>query len=107
MRHHVYQDVGLEDILRTLATRLIHRDPLKLGIVPATEGCVHRRRPSTIAVPASAARSAMTVRYLFDRLASSLPERAVVIADTGQCLFSAAEVGLACAGLPPAAASTF
>ena len=91
IRRHVYPEVGMMDILRAITERLERRDPRALDIVPASAGCIHRpdNHPSR---PPSNANAPMTVKYLFDRIASTLPDRAIVLADTGQSLFSAAEV---------------
>ena len=87
IRHHFYADVALKDFILSLAERLSRRDPAGPDIQRASEGCVHRRTAPYAAEPGRP----LTVRRFFDRASRFLARDAVVIAETGVCLFSAAE----------------
>jgi TPP-dependent 2-oxoacid decarboxylase len=87
IKHHIYPAVGLGDFIRGLAGRLVKRDPASLDIENATEGCVHRRTAAFEPDP----NRPLSIRRFFDRISHFLPRGAVVIAETGVALFSAAE----------------
>eukprot|EP01069_Polyplicarium_translucidae_P013218 Polyplicarium_translucidae@DN833_c0_g1_i3.p1 len=88
--YHIFQNVHIQDYVVQLANRIIKRDSSKLDIVPGTRGCTHRAN-----IPfAPNAAAEMTMKRLFDRLASFFKENGIVIAETGASLFSAAEVML-------------
>jgi indolepyruvate decarboxylase len=87
IKRHIYPDVTLRDFIAGLTGRLRHRDAKTLDIKPATEGCTHRR---TVEFEPQA-ESPLTIRRFFDRVGHFLPPHAVVIAETGVALFSAAE----------------
>jgi indolepyruvate decarboxylase len=87
IKRHIYPDVTLRDFISGLTRRLRSRDAKTLDIKPATEGCTHRR---TVEFEPQA-ESPLTIRRFFDRVGHFLPPHAVVIAETGVALFSAAE----------------
>jgi indolepyruvate decarboxylase len=87
VRHHHYTDVYLKDFILGLAGQLSRRDPARLDIRRASEGCVHRRTAGYGVEPGRP----LTVRRLFDRASHFLCCDSVVIAETGVALFSAAE----------------
>jgi indolepyruvate decarboxylase len=87
IRHHHYADVYLKDFIRGLAGRLSRREPARLDIRRASEGCIHRRTAEYRLEPDRP----LTVRRLFDRASHFLCCDTVAIAETGVALFSAAE----------------
>ena len=87
IKRHYYPEVALSDFILGMAQRISPRDPASLEIKRATEGCTHRRTSPFEPNPASR----LTVQRFFDRVSRFLPERSVVIAETGVALFSAAE----------------
>jgi indolepyruvate decarboxylase len=87
IRHHYYADVYLKDFLLGLAERLARRDPARLDVRRASEGCHHRRQVSFGAEP----ERPLTIRRLFDRASHFLCCDTVAIAEAGVALFSAAE----------------
>jgi indolepyruvate decarboxylase len=87
VRHHSYADVDLKDFILGLAGRLSRRDPARLDVRRASEGCVHRRTAGYGVEPGRP----LTVRRLFDRASHFLCCDTVVIAEAGVALFSAAE----------------
>jgi indolepyruvate decarboxylase len=87
IKRHIYPDVTLRDFIWGLTEQLRSRDAQALDIKPATEGCTHRRTFAFEPHP----KDALTIRRFFDRVGHFLPPRAVVIAETGVALFSAAE----------------
>jgi indolepyruvate decarboxylase len=90
IRHHHYADVSLKDFLVGLAERLSRRDPTRLDVRPACAECVHRRAARYDVKPGRP----LTVGRFFDRACRFLGRDAVVIADAGVALFSAAETQL-------------
>ena len=87
IKRHIYPDVTLREFILGLTEQLRSWDPSTLEIKPATEGCTHRRTIAFEPQPDSP----LTIRRFFDRVGHFLPPRAVVIAETGVALFSAAE----------------
>jgi indolepyruvate decarboxylase len=87
IRHHSYADVDLKDFLLGLAERLSRRDPARLDVQRASEGCVHRRAAGYRVQPARP----LTIGRFFDRAGLFLSRDSVVIAESGVALFSAAE----------------
>ena len=87
IKRHIYPDVTLRDFILGLTGRLRRWDAATLDIQRATEGCTHRR---TIGFEPEPGRP-LTVRRFFDRVGHFLEPGAVVIAETGVALFSAAE----------------
>jgi indolepyruvate decarboxylase len=86
--HHVYDAVALPDFLAALTRNLARRDPVDLDFRNASQACLHRRtrafRPRAL--------EPLTVARLFDRMSHFLETGAVVLAETGVSLFSAAEM---------------
>jgi len=81
IRFHSYEDVNIEDFLKGLLSRDIR--------CRAAIGIPH---PPPPAPPEPAAGKTMTVQYLFQSLNASLDDKTVVIADTGDALFGAADM---------------
>ncbi|MGD0959376.1 MAG: thiamine pyrophosphate-binding protein [Methylomonas sp.] len=88
IKHHVYENVSLSDFILGLAEKLSHRDPATLDIQCAADGCVHRR--NALYRPESA--KPITISRFFDRMSHFIADDAIVIAETGVSLFSAAEM---------------
>jgi indolepyruvate decarboxylase len=85
--HHVYEDVNLPDFLKALTLSLVRKDP-SAPILNASEACLHRRTKPFLPQPTAP----LTVARLFDRMSHFLEPGAVVLAETGVSLFSAAEM---------------
>ena len=86
--HHVYQNVFLPEFLEDLTKGLARRDPADLDFRSASEACLHRQTRAFHPQP----QVPMTVSRLFDRMSHFLEKGAVVLAETGVSLFSAAEM---------------
>lgn len=88
IKHHYYENVSLHDFILGLTEKLTRRDPATLDIQCAANGCVHRRaelyQPD---VP-----KPLTIKRFFDRMSHFIEDDAIVIAETGVSLFSAAEM---------------
>ncbi|EGW21740.1 alpha-keto acid decarboxylase family protein [Methylobacter tundripaludum] len=88
IKHHYYENVSLHDFILGLTEKLTRRDPATLDIQCAADGCVHRRaelyQPD---VP-----KLLTIKRFFDRMSHFIEDDAIVIAETGVSLFSAAEM---------------
>ena len=87
IRNHSYTDVCLRDFILGLAGRLSWRDPARLDVRRASEGCVHGRTAGYGIEPGRP----LTVRRLFERASRFLCCNTVAIAEAGVALFSAAE----------------
>ncbi len=70
-----------------LAQKIQKRSADTLDLKPAYEGCVHRRTENY----KSESSKQITISRFYDRMAHYIPENAVVVAETGNSLFSAAE----------------
>jgi indolepyruvate decarboxylase len=88
IKHHVYENVSLPDFILGLTEKLSHRDPTTLDIQCAANGCVHRQ--NALYQPESA--KPITIKRFFDRMSYFIADDAIVIAETGVSLFSAAEM---------------
>ncbi len=88
IKHHVYPGVFLGDFIAALIERLQKRDSTTLQISCAAEHCVHRK---TNHFHHDAERP-ITVQRFFDRLSHVVEPDAILIAETGVSLFSAAEM---------------
>ena len=88
IKHHYYENVSLHDFILGLTEKLTRRDLATLDIQCAADGCVHRRaelyQPD---VP-----KPLTIKRFFDRMSHFIEDDAIVIAETGVSLFSAAEM---------------
>jgi len=88
IKHHSYENVYLHDFILGLTEKLSRREPEILEIQCATHGCVHRHtvpyRPQ--------ATTPLTIKRFFDRMSHFIKNDAIVIAETGVSLFSAAEM---------------
>jgi indolepyruvate decarboxylase len=87
IKRHIYPDVTLREFILGLSEQLRSRDPSTMDIKRAIEGCTHRRTTTFEPQP----ERPLTISRFFDRIGHFLPPRAVVIAETGASLFSAAE----------------
>jgi len=88
IKHHYYENVYLQDFIMGLTEKLSRRDAETLEIQCAAEACVHRHtkpyRPVLLQL--------ITIERFFDRMSHFLSDNAIVIAETGVSLFSAAEM---------------
>eukprot|EP01103_Thecamoeba_quadrilineata_P009356 TRINITY_DN190_c0_g1_i1.p1 TRINITY_DN190_c0_g1~~TRINITY_DN190_c0_g1_i1.p1 ORF type:complete len:600 (-),score=91.96 TRINITY_DN190_c0_g1_i1:129-1928(-) len=87
IKNHTYADVSMKKFMDLLAQKIEKRSASSLNIKPAFEGCVHRRSENFKADPSKE----ITIKRFFDRIAHYIPENAVVVAETGNSLFSTAE----------------
>jgi indolepyruvate decarboxylase len=88
IRHHVYENVLLDEFIVGITDALYRRAPAVFDIRPASLNCVHR---STEQFAADAA-APLTIKRCFDRLSHFIRNDSIVIAETGVALFSAAEM---------------
>jgi indolepyruvate decarboxylase len=88
IKHHRYERVHLRAFIQGLTRRLAGREPATLDIVSASEGSGHRATRPYLPEPGQA----LTVQRLFDRLSHFVQPGALVVAETGVSLFSAAEM---------------
>ena len=88
IKHHHYENVSLHDFILGLTEKLSRRDPLSLDIKSAANGCVHRR---TVSFQPDTPKP-LTIQRFFDRISHCIEDDAIVIAETGVSLFSAAEM---------------
>ena len=86
--HHRYENVNLGDFMRGLTERLPPRASGSLEIRSAAEHGTHRPGQPFLADPGAP----LTVKRLFDRMSGFIPQGAIVVAETGVSLFSAAEM---------------
>jgi TPP-dependent 2-oxoacid decarboxylase len=88
IRHHYYPNVNLHDFMLGLTEQLSRRNSTTLEIQSAVGGCVHRNtepyRPD--------APQPLTIKRFFDRMSHFIEDNAIVVAETGLSLFSAAEM---------------
>jgi indolepyruvate decarboxylase len=88
IKHHYYENVSLHDFILGLTKKLSRRDPATLDIQCAADGCVHRRAEQYLPdMPRP-----LTIKRFFDRMSHFIEDDAIVIAETGVSLFSAAEM---------------
>jgi len=85
--NHSYRNIHLRDFLKGLCNKVDKRDSSTLDIHPAIQGCVHRRTVDFT----HQNNKKLCVQRIFDRIAHFIPENSIVIADTGQSMFSTAE----------------
>lgn len=88
IKHHVYENVSLHDFILGLTEKLTCRDSTTLDIHSATAGCVHRRSEQYFADE----QKPLTIKRFFDRMSHFIEDDAIVVAETGVSLFSAAEL---------------
>ncbi len=88
IKHHYYENVFLGDFIWGLTQKLSKIKPAETAIPSAVLTCTHR--PSETYSPQPQA--ALTVKRFFDRMSHFLADDAIVIAETGVSLFSAAEM---------------
>jgi TPP-dependent 2-oxoacid decarboxylase len=86
----VFREVAIEDFLAGLTALVAQKPSALLDIRPASEGCMHRPSAPYTAVDDAP----LTVQRLFDRVSAFVQDDAIVLAETGVCLFSAAEMCL-------------
>eukprot|EP00029_Vermamoeba_vermiformis_P007890 TRINITY_DN3541_c0_g1_i1.p1 TRINITY_DN3541_c0_g1~~TRINITY_DN3541_c0_g1_i1.p1 ORF type:complete len:557 (+),score=134.42 TRINITY_DN3541_c0_g1_i1:524-2194(+) len=87
IKNHSYTNVSMKEFMDLLAEKIEKRSASSLNIKPAYEGCVHRRTENFKFENSKE----ITIERFYDRMAHYIPEKAVVIAETGNSLFSAAE----------------
>jgi indolepyruvate decarboxylase len=87
VKHHIYDQIFLEDFLNGLAQRLKKRNSSTLEIHPASEGCLHRRSKEFKIDPSKK----ITHDRFYDRISSFILENSIVLAETGSSMFSASE----------------
>lgn len=88
IKHHVYENVSLHDFILGLTKSLTRRDSTTLDIHSATDGCVHRRSEQYV----TDGQKPLTIKRFFDRMSHFIEDDAIVVAETGVSLFSAAEL---------------
>ncbi|OAH96173.1 alpha-keto acid decarboxylase family protein [Methylomonas methanica] len=88
IKHHIYENVSLHDFILGLTEKLTCRDSTTLDIHSATAGCVHRRSEQYFADE----QKPLTIKRFFDRMSHFIEDDAIVVAETGVSLFSAAEL---------------
>ena len=88
IKHHYYENVYLHDFILGLTEKLSRREPGTLNIQCAVTGCIHRH---TEPFQPDAQRP-LTIKRFFDRMSHFIHNDAIVIAETGVSLFSAAEM---------------
>jgi indolepyruvate decarboxylase len=88
IRHHVYENVQLEEFIQGLTNAVYRRDPSVFDIRSASSSCEHR---STEAFSPESDRP-LTIKRFFDRMSHYVRNDSIVVAETGVALFSAAEM---------------
>ncbi|QPK65012.1 alpha-keto acid decarboxylase family protein [Methylomonas sp. LL1] len=88
IKHHVYENVSLHDFILGLTKSLTRRDSTTLDIRSAVDGCVHRRSEQYSAD----GQKPLTIKRFFDRMSHFIEDDAIIVAETGVSLFSAAEL---------------
>ncbi|WP_347986441.1 thiamine pyrophosphate-binding protein [Methylomonas sp. AM2-LC] len=88
IKHHYYENVSLHDFIAGLTEKISRRDPVTLNIQSAKDGCVHRCAELYIPDP----QKVLTIQRFFDRMSHFIADDAIVVAETGVALFSAAEM---------------
>lgn len=88
IKHHVYENVSLHDFILGLTENLTRRDSITLDIQSAVDGCVHRRSEQYF----TDGQKPLTIKRFFDRMSHFIEDDAIVVAETGVSLFSAAEL---------------
>lgn len=88
IKYHYYENVYLHDFILGLTEKLSRRDPVTLEIHSAADGCVHRHTEPYL----PEAPKPLTIKRFFDRMSHFIDNNAIVIAETGLSLFSAAEM---------------
>jgi indolepyruvate decarboxylase len=88
IKHHFYENVYLRDFMLGLTAKLARRDAATLEIQHAVDGCVHRKTEQYL----PDVQQPLTIQRFFDRMSHFVENDAIVIAETGVSLFSAAEM---------------
>ncbi len=88
IKHHVYENVSLQDFILGLTARLTKLDSATLDIQSAVNGCEHRSAEQYQADEYKP----LTIKRFFDRMSHFIADDAIVVAETGVSLFSAAEI---------------
>lgn len=88
IRHHVYENVLLDEFMMGLTDALYRRSPSVFDIQPASRSCVHRGTDAFTPDPLKP----VTVQRFFDRMSHFIKKDSIVIAETGVALFSTAEM---------------
>jgi len=87
IKNHIYNNVLLKDFINGLESRLKKKDPTKLNIHKAIDGCSHRR---TVEFKYQSEKPITSQRF-FDAISHFIPENSIVIAETGTAQGSIAE----------------
>ncbi len=88
IKHHYYENVHLHDFIIGLTDKLSFRDKASLDIKSAVNTCTHRQSELYNADPLKP----ITIKRFFDRMSHFIQPGAIVVAETGVSLFSAAEM---------------
>ena len=88
VRHHTYENVYLPEFMLGLMQALTHREPETLEMHSAAD----RHAPSRAQPFQAVASQPLTTARFFERAGRFLADNAIVIAETGVSLFSAAEI---------------
>jgi TPP-dependent 2-oxoacid decarboxylase len=87
IKHHIYDQVELEDFMKGLEKALTKRSQTSLNIHPASQSCVHRRSMEFT----SKRGQKLTLARFYDRISHFIEPKSIVLAETGSSMFSASE----------------
>lgn len=87
IKHHIYDQVELEDFMKGLEKALTKRSQNSLNIHPATHSCIHRR---SMEFTSQRGRKLSSARF-YDRISHFIEPESIVLAETGSSMFSASE----------------
>jgi TPP-dependent 2-oxoacid decarboxylase len=88
IKHHQYANVNLHEFIGGLTEQLSGRTSTAIEIQSAVDGCIHRNTEPYRPEPPQP----LTIKRFFDRMSHFIEDNAIVIAETGLALFSAAEM---------------
>jgi indolepyruvate decarboxylase len=88
IKHHQYANVNLHEFIGGLTEQLSGRTTTAIEIQSAVDGCIHRNTEPYRPEPPQP----LTIKRFFDRMSHFIEDNAIVIAETGLALFSAAEM---------------
>lgn len=88
IKHHQYANVNLREFIGGLTEQLSGRTTTAIEIQSAVDGCIHRNTELYRPEPPQP----LTIKRFFDRMSHFIEDNAIVIAETGLALFSAAEM---------------
>eukprot|EP01071_Lankesteria_metandrocarpae_P002860 Lankesteria_metandrocarpae@DN2608_c0_g1_i3.p1 len=90
IKYATYHNVRMSHFIAEVTRRIKKFDPKELNIIPATQGCTHRKTREFESID----NKALTMSRTFDALSHFLPDNSILIAETGTSLFCATEVML-------------